>query len=85
MDRLVSIDPIRVLPFGDGPGRFKVPDNVTAAENYYQGLPHSGFLGFPSMRLNGNVQNHPLGGFTPNGTEVIHQNMPRVVSEIGGY
>jgi RHS repeat-associated protein len=85
VDRLVTIDPIRVLPFGDGPGRFKVPDNVREAENYYQGLPHGGFLGFPSMRLNGNVQNHPLGGFTPNGTEVIHQNMPRVVSEIGGY
>ncbi|MFL6519612.1 MAG: RHS repeat-associated core domain-containing protein [Chthoniobacterales bacterium] len=83
VDRLLSVDPIR-LPT-DTSRNFSVPNNVTKAENYYQGLAHSGFLVFPSMRLNGAVENHPLSGTLPDGTEIIHQNMPSVVSKVGGY
>lgn len=85
VDRLVTVDPVRVLLFGDSPTSFHVPDNVKRAENYYHVGGHGGLFNFPGTPLNGNVVNHPLAGFTPNGMPIIHQTMPSVVAEIFGY
>ena len=86
VDRLVTIDPVRVRAFGDGSRSFNVPGNVKQAENYYQRGSRSGFWDFPGTRLTGNVQNYPLGGAAPySGRQITHQRMPSIVAEIGGY